>query len=67
LAGIDFQRFRYALDEIEAGKRKLTKSFLVVKKISKTIEKIPGLGALIEKIQDGISGGPLYHSFLNLA
>ncbi|KAF9450292.1 Het-C-domain-containing protein [Macrolepiota fuliginosa MF-IS2] len=27
----------------------------VVKKISKTIEKIPGLGPLIEKIQDGIS------------
>ncbi|KIY69310.1 Het-C-domain-containing protein [Cylindrobasidium torrendii FP15055 ss-10] len=27
----------------------------VVKKIEKTIEKIPGLGALIEKIMDGIS------------
>lgn len=30
--------------------------FTVVKKISKTIEKIPGLGPLIEKIMDGISG-----------
>lgn len=31
----------------------------VVKKISKTIEKIPGLGALIEKLMDSISGTPV--------
>jgi len=29
---------------------------LVVKKIEKTIQKIPGLGPLIEKIMDTISG-----------
>lgn len=29
----------------------------VVKKISITIEKIPGLGSLIEKLMDSISGG----------
>lgn len=28
----------------------------VVKKIEKTIEKIPGLGPLIEKVMDSISG-----------
>ena len=28
---------------------------IVAKKIEKTIEKIPGLGPLIEKITDGIS------------
>lgn len=31
-------------------------SYLVVKKIEKTIQKIPGLGPLIEKIMDTISG-----------
>jgi hypothetical protein len=31
----------------------------VVKKISKTIEKIPGLGPLIDKLTDSIGGAPL--------
>jgi hypothetical protein len=28
----------------------------IVKKIEKTIQKIPGLGPMIEKLMDGISG-----------
>lgn len=35
----------------------------VVKKISKTIEKIPGLGPLIEKLMDAI-GGQFFFFFL---
>ena len=34
----------------------LTVRDAIVKKISKTIEKIPGLGPLIEKLMDSISG-----------
>jgi hypothetical protein len=32
----------------------------VVKKISKTIEKIPGLGPLIDKLMESISGEPYF-------
>lgn len=41
---------------INSGYPRAQRGVLVVKKISKTIEKIPGLGPLIEKIMDGISG-----------